>query len=55
VKSLSASIIVIAGVACLHVATEMHTDTGTATFFIIVGIVLIGLGMFGWFRTLREP
>ena len=52
-KSLSASIIVLAGVACLHVATEMHSDT--ATFFIVVGIALIGLGMFGWFRTLREP
>jgi hypothetical protein len=53
-KSLSASII--AGVACLHVASEIsHSDTGTATFVMIVGIVLIGLGMFGWFRTLREP
>jgi hypothetical protein len=54
-KSISASIIVFAGVACLYTANGFPRTGGGFEFVMIIGIVIIGLGMIGWYRTPGNP
>ena len=54
-KSISAAIIVIAGVACLYIANGFPRSDSTGTFVMIVGTVIAGFGLIGWFRTLGSP
>lgn len=54
-KSISASIIVITGVACLYVANQFPRIDSTGTFVLIIGTIIVGIGLIGWLRTLRDP
>jgi hypothetical protein len=54
-KSISASIIVIAGIACIYTANQFPRMDSSGTFVLFVGAVISGVGLFGWLRTLREP
>jgi hypothetical protein len=54
-KSISASIVVLAGVACLHVATEYPRADSFSAYTIVTGTLVIICGMFGWFRSLMNP
>ena len=53
-KSISASIVVLAGVACLEVATEYPRADSTSAYMIVIGTGVIICGMFGWFRSLAS-
>lgn len=55
VKSISASIIVIAGIACIYTAKEFPRMDSTGKFVLIVGAIISGVGLIGWLRTLRDP
>ena len=55
VKSLSASIIVIAGVACFYIASAFHPGGDTGTFIMAVGTILAAVGLVVWTRTPESP
>jgi hypothetical protein len=53
-KSLSASIIVLAGTLCFAIGGKIqHGDT--QLFVCTVGLLIAGAGLFGWFQMLRSP
>jgi hypothetical protein len=54
-KSISAAVIVIAGVACFYVASLFPRTENTGTFVVIVGTSISCLALIGWFRTLGNP
>lgn len=52
-KSISASIIVVAGVVLILGGAQIqHGDTGT--FVQVAGCVLGAVGLWGWFVTIRQ-
>jgi len=55
VKSISAAIILIAGIACYYISTLFPRGESTGTFVVIVGTVICGTALIGWFRTLGNP
>jgi hypothetical protein len=55
VKSVSAAIILIAGIACYYISTLFARGDSTATFVVIAGTVICGIALIGWFRTLGNP
>ena len=53
-KSLSASIIVLAGMLCFAIGGIIqHGDT--QLFVCTVGLLVAGAGLFGWFQLLNAP
>jgi|GEM_PF-4645080 len=54
-KSISGSIIVLAGVACLQVATEYPRAESASAYMIVIGTLVVICGIFGWFRSLTHP
>jgi len=54
-KSLSAAIIVLAGVVCFYLATLFPRGESTGTFVVIVGAAICRIALIGWFRTLGNP
>lgn len=53
-RSISASIIVLAGTLCFAIgALIRHGDT--QLFVCTVGLIIAGAGLFGWFRLLGAP
>jgi hypothetical protein len=55
VKSISAAIIVIAGIACFYISSLFPRGDSTSTFVVIVGTVICGIALIGWFRALGNP
>jgi hypothetical protein len=55
VKSISAAVVLISGIACFYISTLFQRGDSTATFVVIVGTVICGSALIGWFRTLGNP
>ena len=55
VKSISAAIVVMTGIACFYIASVFPRHESTGNFVMVAGAVIAGCGLIGWFRTLGNP